>query len=319
MTTTTTGIPGVQYGGWPVLRKRIDNFLLIGIPFVGSVAAIVHIARHGVTLVDLASFLLFFVAVGIGVSLGLHRLFSHKSFEPHPVVAYILGALGTMAFQGSIFRWVADHRRHHAHTDTEGDVHSPHADPWGAHIDGWRGFLHAHIGWMFDGTATDPDFYGKGLMKDPVIAFFTRYHVPFLALSFALPYGFGYLFGGHEAGWSSLLIGGCLRTTLLHNVIWSVNSFGHTMGERNFERGNKSTNSLILALLTLGDGWHNNHHEFPRSYRQGLYKGEIDINARIIEGLEKVGLARNLIDNSGVPHAFPKAVRSRSGFPNQQP
>ena len=298
--TSKSTIPGVHVGGPHVLWKRIENSFLIGVPLIGSGFAVHHAFAYGVTAIDVTSFLLFFFLVGLGVSLGLHRLFSHSSFEPRAPIAYFLGAMGTMAFQGSIRRWVADHRRHHAHADQEGDVHSPRADPWGQDIAGWRGFVHAHIGWMFDNTATDMSVYGKGLMEDPVISFFTRTHALWLAASLALPYGFGYLLGGPETAYSSLLFGGFLRTTVLHNVVWSVASFGHSVGDRNFEQDNSSTNIYILALLTLGDGWHNNHHRFPRSYRHGLYAGEIDFNARFVEFLHRRGWAQNLIDSSEI-------------------
>lgn len=303
-------------GGPHVLWKRIENAFLIGVPLIGSGFAIRHAFVHGVSVIDVLSFLLFFFLVGLGVSLGLHRLFSHSSFEPRSPITYFLGAMGTMAFQGSILRWVADHRRHHAHADEEGDVHSPRADPWGQDIAGWRGFLHAHIGWMFDNTATDTAIYGKGLMNDPVVSFFTRTHPVWLIVSMAMPYGFGYALGGPEAAYSSLLFGGFLRTTVLHNVVWSVASFGHSMGERNFEQENSSTNIYILALLTLGDGWHNNHHRFPRSYRHGLYSGETDFNARLVEFLQRRGWAKNLVDSSGIEptqsrHAAEAATHSR--------
>lgn len=293
--TIIDAIPGVHYGGAPVARKRAENAVLIGVPLAGSVAAVVHVAQHGLTWIDAASFLIFYALVGIGVGLGLHRYFSHRSFETSPAFACLLGILGTMAFQGSVERWVADHRRHHAHTDEIGDVHSPVVDPWGMETPGWRGFWHAHVGWMFDRTATDPAFYGKGLEQDPVVRFLTRTHAVWLMLSLAIPYGFGFAFGGPEAAWSSLLIGGCLRTTTLHNVVWAVNSIGHRYGSIDYDDGNSSRNNLLLALLTFGDGWHNNHHRFPRSYRHGLKTREIDVNGRIIDWLERHGLVWNVI------------------------
>jgi stearoyl-CoA desaturase (Delta-9 desaturase) len=291
---------GFSIGGVSSFKKKIENGFLIGVPLIGSIIAVIHIYRYGLTLIDIISFLFHFLLVGLGVSLGLHRLFSHASFKPHPVIGYSLGALGSMAFQGSILRWVADHRRHHAHTDETGDVHSPTVDPWGSHLSGLRGFFHSHIGWMFDSTVTDLTVYGKRLLDDPVIQFFTRTHWLWPFISLLLPYLFGYALGGTDAAWSSMLIGGCLRTTVLHHVVWSVNSIGHTFGNVHFELDNTSKNNFVLAILTLGDGWHNNHHRFPRSYRQGLYKGQVDFNARLIELMARFGLASNLIDNSGV-------------------
>lgn len=285
----------------PFYKKRIENSFLIGIPLIGSIIAVLHVINNGITAVDFISFILFFFLIGLGVSLGMHRLFSHSSFLPHPVIGYLLGALASMAFQGSIARWVADHRRHHAHTDIENDVHSPVVDPWGQHSKGIRGFFHAHIGWMFDNTATDMSVYGRGLMYDPIIRFFTVTHWVWPLISIFLPFLFGYVIGGIDAAYSSMLIGGFLRTTVLHNVVWSVNSIGHTFGKTNFQQNNTSKNNFVLAFLTLGDGWHNNHHRFPRSYRQGLRKGEIDFNARLIELMARLGLACDLVDNSEQP------------------
>lgn len=286
---------GVIVGGKEVLVKRVENSFLIGIPFLGSVAAIWHISTNGMTWIDVSSFFIFYVFVGLGVALGLHRYFSHRSFEAHPFVVFLLAAGGTMAFQGSIARWVADHRRHHAHTDEAGDVHSPYVDPWGLDHRGIRGFLYAHIGWMFDNTATNFEIYGRGLNDNKAVAFFTRTHFFWLFLSIALPFLYGLVLGGLEAAITSMLIGGFLRTTLLHNVVWAVNSVGHTFGSRNFFGHDRSTNNLPLAILTFGDGWHNNHHKYPRSYRHGLKSNEIDINGMIIDFLERLGLAWDVV------------------------
>lgn len=296
----TTNAPGVHVGGIPVLIKRLENTLLIGIPLLGSVLAIFHIANYGVSFTQAATLIISLIVIGLGITVGLHRLFTHKAFKAHTAIKILLAAIGTMAFQGSIRRWVADHRRHHAHTDESGDLHSPHIDPWGENIEGARGFFHAHIGWMFDNTTTDMEFYGKGLMEDKIIRFFSKTHAFWLFLSLGIPYLIGYIVGGHNEAWGCLLIGGCLRTAILHQTTWSVNSFGHVAGNQHYNSSNESRNSMLLALLTMGEGWHNNHHQYPRSYKQGLYKGEYDPSARVIEWLESKGLARDIIDNSGV-------------------
>jgi stearoyl-CoA desaturase (delta-9 desaturase) len=159
--------------------------------------------------------------------------------------------------------------------------------------------------------------YGKNLDKDPVISFFSRTHYFWVFLSFALPYGFGYLLGGADAAWSSLLFGGFLRVTTTHHASFSVNTLGHKFGARDFELGDRSTNQKWLAVLTAGEGWHNNHHRFPRCYRSGLYAGQYDLTAWIIERLAGFGLARNLINNSGIdtsmqPGEAPKKPASRN-------
>ncbi len=286
---------GIIWRGAPVLKKRVENALLIGIPASGSVLAIAWVAQHGLSWVDGAAFLIFYALTGFGVALGMHRYFTHRSFETTLPLRFILGALATMCFQGTILRWVADHRRHHAHADQDGDVHSPHIDPWGRERDGLGGLWYAHVGWMFDGTATDLDVFGRDLQDDRLVMFFVRTHWLWLATSLGLPFGFGYLLGGAEAAWSALLIGGCLRTTVLHNVVWSVNSIGHSHGDEDFRQSNHARNNLILALLTFGDGWHNNHHRFPRSAFHGLKRGEIDINGWIISSLERLGLVWDVV------------------------
>lgn len=295
MSVGRTAAPGIIHDAGAVFKKRVENAVLIGVPFIGSLIAIQHIYQNGISLIDAASFLLFYVSVGIGVGLGLHRYFSHRSFQTGPVLAVLLAALGSMAFQGSVFRWVIDHRRHHAHTDKTGDTHSPVCDPWGKQHAGIRGLLYAHIGWMFDGTVTDPDVYGRGLLRDPIVYWFTRSHWMWPAMSLLLPYCFGYALGGPDAAWSSMLIGGFLRTTILHNVVWAVNSIGHFWGSTDYQLNNSSKNNYVLALLTFGDGWHNNHHRYPRSYRHGLHNGQADTNAAILEQLERHGVVWSIV------------------------
>ena len=286
---------GVLVGGWPARRKQLENCFLIGLPLGGSVLAVGHIASDGLGWIDATAFLLFYLLVGLGVALGLHRYFSHASFKTGPVFASVLAAFGTMAFQGSVERWVLDHRRHHAYADQPGDVHSPYFGPTGEPLSGLRGMLHSHIGWMFDATATDATVFGKGLRNDPVIRVFSRTHLLWLIASLALPYGYGWALGGAQAGWHAMLVGGCLRTTVLHNVVWAVNSVGHRFGSADFVLANSSRNNLVLGLLTFGDGWHNSHHRFPRSHRHGVLPGQLDLNAVIITALQRLGLVWDVV------------------------
>lgn len=200
-----------------------------------------------------------------------------------------------MCFQGSPFRWVLDHRRHHALADRPGDVHSPHVSVDGKPLGRVGGLWHAHVGWMFDRWTTDEAIYGKGLRDDRVLMAFTRTHFLWLGLSLGLPWTMGLALGGPEAAWSAMLLGGCLRATLLHHIVWSVNSIGHCVGKRHHEVPDRSTDNFWVALLTFGDGWHNGHHSAPRSYRHGLAEGQIDINSWIIERLERVGWAGDVV------------------------
>jgi stearoyl-CoA desaturase (Delta-9 desaturase) len=286
---------GIRNGGWPFVRKLFENTILIGVPFIGSILAIRHAFIFGLTWIDISAFLVFYSLVGIGVGLGFHRQFTHQSFHVSEFARFMLGAFGSMAFQGSVLRWVVDHRRHHAHTDDGGDTHSPHRDPWGTEIHGLRGFLYSHIGWMFDSTTSDPIVYGKDLLSDPLVMALHRTHWIWPTASLLLPYCYGYVLGGHDAAYSAMLFGGFLRTTVLHNIVWAVNSIGHTLGSEDFVQPNRSKNSLALALLTFGDGWHNNHHRFPKSAHHGLAEHEIDVNGWLIDKMERLGLAWNVI------------------------
>lgn len=288
-------IIGLVEGGHAATVKRLENSLLIGIPLAGSILAIVHIAEQGLRWSDAVLFLFFYLWTGLGVALGFHRLFSHRSFRPHPLIAGLLCAGGTMCFQGNPLRLVLDHRRHHALADRAGDVHSPWVLPDGTKLGPIRGFWHAHIGWMFDRWTTDSAIFGKGLRQDDMVMFFTRTHWLWLVASMALPYGMGWLAGGAKAAWSAMLVGGCLRTSLLHQVVWSVNSFGHRWGQRNHITRDQSRDNGWLALLTFGDGWHNGHHAAERSHRHGHAPGQRDPNAAIIRWLEHNRLASGVI------------------------
>jgi stearoyl-CoA desaturase (delta-9 desaturase) len=287
---------GVSFGGPAALRKRIDNTLLIGIPLAGSIATPFWFANHPFGWIEVLTFAISYVVAGIGVGLGLHRYFTHKSFEPVRWLAWSLAAAGSMAFQGSVLRWVADHRRHHAHADVCGDPHSPAID---SHCkvasSGWRGLLHAHLGWMFDDSVTDYQVYGSDLLRDPVVMFFHRTFWFWPALALAVAWCLGYLLGGIEHAWGCLLFGGCLSTTVLHNVTWAVNSIGHAYGYERYPTGNNSKNNLIVALLSFGEGWHNNHHNFPRSAFHGLTASEIDVSGKLILLLEAHGLITKVV------------------------
>ena len=288
-------VRGVTRGGPEALRKRVENVLLIGVPLAGTLATPFWIANHGVTWIEIVAFVVTYAFVGVGVGVGLHRYFSHRSFVAPHWLAVVLAIAGSMAFQGSVLRWIADHRRHHAHTDVCGDVHSPHVDEACAHTASWRGFLHAHIGWMFDDVVTRYDVFAKDLLRDPLIMFFHRTQAVWPVLLLLMTWAFGYVLGGPERAWGCVLIAGCLRTTIFHNVVWAVNSVGHTHGYQTYALGNNSMNNTLLAWLTFGDGWHNNHHRFPRSAHHGLLKHEVDWNGRIIDYLERMGIVRDVI------------------------
>ena len=276
------------------LKKKIDNSLLIGVPLIGSVGCLFWFHSHRIHAVEVVTFILGYFIIGMGTGIGFHRYFSHKSFQTSPWVAYILGAAGSMSFQSSLLTWVADHRRHHAQTDHYGDAHSPIVDGHCHDTNSLRGLFHSHIGWMFDDTVTDQNIYGRDLARDPIIRFYARTHYIWPVLSLAIPWLIGYAFGGPIDAWGCVFAAS-LRTMLFQHSVWAVNSFGHTFGYQNYNLGNNSKNNVLLAALTFGDGYHNNHHRYPRSAFHGLRKRELDLNGIIITLLGKLGLARKII------------------------
>jgi stearoyl-CoA desaturase (delta-9 desaturase) len=204
-------------------------------------------------------------------------------------------ALGSLAVEGDPITWVADHRRHHAHSDQEGDPHSPHlheGTAWGA----IKGFWHAHIGWMLSRTErSDPQRWAPDLLKEPGIVRVSRLFPWFVVLTFALPALIGFALTGTAMGaFTALLWGGAVRVLTLHHVTWSTNSICHVFGTRPFDSGDKSTNNWPLAILSMGESWHNNHHAFPSSAVHGLRWWQVDLTAMVIRGMQAVRLVRNV-------------------------
>jgi stearoyl-CoA desaturase (delta-9 desaturase) len=266
------------------------------LPFLGFTAAIVLLWNDLVSANDLAIFAAMYLPTALGITIGYHRLFTHRAFEAKPWVRYTSAVLGSMAVQGSVIDWVADHRKHHAFTDTEGDPHSPHG-----HGSGLRGALvglwYAHMGWLTDtqGQATKRQFAPE-LLEDPVMRRINNAFLPLVGLSLLIPFALGLALSGTLAGGlTGLLWGGFVRIFLVHHVTWSINSVCHFFGRRRFEVDDHSTNVFWLAIPSLGESWHHNHHAFPRAAQQGLRWWEIDISAAIITLLERLGLAWNVV------------------------
>jgi stearoyl-CoA desaturase (delta-9 desaturase) len=286
---------GIILGGEPAARKRMENLIEVGVPLAGTLALPFWLYEHSLTRVEVSAFIVSHIVIGLGITLGLHRYFTHRSFSAGPVFRAVLAAVGSMAFQGSILRWVADHRRHHAHPDSCGDLHSPLLDAHCSTVSTLRGFFHAHIGWLFDDVTTDYSIYARDLLDDKLIMFFHRTYWVWLALSLLVPYGYGYWLGGLDTAFGSLLFGGCLRTVLIQHFTWSVNSVCHSFGTEAFKQDNHSKNNLLVALLTFGEGWHNNHHRFPRSAFHGLEPSQPDMTGWVIAALEKLGIVSDVL------------------------
>jgi stearoyl-CoA desaturase (delta-9 desaturase) len=246
---------------------------------------------------DLLILAVCYVVVGSGVTVGFHRLLTHRSFKCHRLTRAAFAALGSAAAEGPVIDWVATHRKHHDFSDERGDPHSPHVD----HGGGWRGaltgFVHAHIGWVFsDMEVADEQRYARDLVNDPWIRFVDRTFVLWVALGLAAAFGLGVaLTGTVSGGLKGLLWGGAARIFFVHHATFSINSVCHFFGRRDFDTGDESRNVPWLAIPTWGEAWHNNHHAFPTSYRHGLGRRQIDPSAAMIRGLEMIGLAWDVV------------------------
>ena len=242
---------------------------------------------------DIAVFLIMYLLTGLGVTVGFHRLFTHRAFKCHPAVRATLGILGSAAIEGPIIPWVADHRKHHAFSDRSGDPHSPHLhleDTWRGAL---RGLAHAHVGWLFVHTdRARRERYAADLIADPVVQWVNRWFIAWALGGIAVSFGLGWLFGGTvRDGLTGMLWGGAVRMLVLHHVTYSINSLCHFFGRQAFETEDESRNLAWLAPLSLGEAWHNNHHAFPTSAAHGLRRGQFDLSAFVITALESTGLA----------------------------
>jgi len=236
-------------------------------------------------------------AMGLGNTVGYHRLLTHRSFRTHKPTEYLFATLGSMAVQGPVIAWVSDHRKHHAHTDVEGDPHSPHVGHGEGVAGVIRGLWHAHTGWLLSSHGRARwSKYAPDLCEDAGMRLINRWFVGWVVLGLAIPAAIGYLITGTVAGAATgLLWGGLVRLFFVHHVTWSVNSICHFMGTRRFEVEDHSTNVFWLALPSLGESWHHNHHTFPRSAVHGLRRWELDPSAVLIGAMERLGLAWNVV------------------------
>jgi stearoyl-CoA desaturase (Delta-9 desaturase) len=280
------------------LERNINLIAVFG-PFV-ALAAIAPLAWHTDLLnwSDIAVFALMYVVSGFGITVGYHRLLTHRAFQTHRWVEYAFAVVGGLAVQGRVIDWVADHRKHHAHTDEDGDPHSPHAGQ-GAGVRGaLRGLYHAHVGWLFSeqGRAR-PDKYARDLFEDPGMRLIHRSFLWIVLATFAIPFALGFaLTQSLHGALTALLWGGLVRVSMLHHITWSINSVCHFFGRRRFATDDHSTNVFWLALPSLGESWHHNHHAFPRSAFHGLRPWEVDVSALVVRGLRRLGLAWNVVE-----------------------
>jgi stearoyl-CoA desaturase (delta-9 desaturase) len=275
-------------------QRRITVLMTVA-PLGAFIWAVVALWGHGISARDFWIMLGFYMFTGFGVSVGLHRYFTHKAFKAVRPVRWMLAVAGSMAVEGPLTNWVAAHRRHHAYADEQGDPHSPHL----IEETGWRGALrglwHAHTGWLFDPEKTDHDQWAPDLVKDPMIARVNRQFALWVIVSFVLPGVIGGILGGSfRAVWTAYIWGTLVRVFMLHHVTWSINSICHFYGRRPFEADDESRNVWPLSIITFGEAWHNNHHAFPSSAFLGLRWWEIDPGGYVIRLLRITGLAREV-------------------------
>jgi stearoyl-CoA desaturase (Delta-9 desaturase) len=270
-------------------KEQVALALFIGIPFL-AIAAAVPMAWGGwLGWTDVAIAVVMYAITGHGITVGFHRFFTHKSFKPNRPLKIALAIAGSMAIQGPVIRWVADHRKHHKFSDRDGDPHSPWR--YGQTIPALtKGFLHAHMMWLFDPEQTPQRKYAPDLLKDRDIVRVSRAFPLLVAISLLLPALLGGLLTMSWAGaltaffWASLV-----RVGLLHHVTWSINSICHTVGEQPFKSRDKSGNVWWLAIPSMGESWHNLHHADPTCARHGVLPGQVDTSARTIWAFEKLG------------------------------
>lgn len=250
--------------------------LLVWGPLLATVYAIISLWGRMITGTDLALLVVGYILCAFGITIGYHRMLTHKGFDaPDWLRAFFL-ICGSMSFQGPALNWAATHIQHHANSDEDMDPHSP-----------VKSFFHGHVGWILDDFRPDVPRYAGPLLKDKLVVFISNTFFLWAGLSLLIPYLIG--------GWYGLLWGGAVRMFLNHHVTWAVNSVCHTYGSREFVTTDASTNNFLVGLLAMGEGWHNNHHAFPRSANHGMHWWQIDPSAYLIAGLEKIGLIKNVV------------------------
>ncbi|MEX1158392.1 MAG: acyl-CoA desaturase [Thermomicrobiales bacterium] len=257
-----------------ILKHSILIVFVIG-PLLAATYAMYLLWQDWIGWRELALFFTLYILTGLGITVGFHRLLTHRSFEAVPVINVIFLILGSMAVQGRAIDWAANHLKHHAHSDEEGDPHSP-----------LEGFFHAHIGWLFVAPPAERERYCKRHMADPVISFVDRTFLIWVGLGLLIPFLLG--------GWMGLLWGGFVRIAVVNHVTWAVNSVCHTFGDRPFDIKDESRNNWLVGLLAFGEGWHHNHHAFPAMAYHGMSWRQFDLSAVVIRTLFKLKLVSNV-------------------------
>ena len=273
---------------WP---QRLLTLIILLAPLAALGIVITQTIDGGFAWRNVILAVIFYVVIAHGVTIGFHRYLTHSGFTANRPLKIALAVLGSMSLQGSVIGWVADHRRHHRFSDRERDPHSP-VRPGTEPFARLRGMTHAHVGWFFEHARTDREKYASDLLSDRDLVIVDKMFVPISVATFVLPFGLGYAIGGtFAAGVAAFLWAGVLRVGLFHHMSWSINSLCHTFGRRSFRSNDESRNVPTLALLSMGEAWHNAHHAFPTLARHGVDRHQLDSSAMIIRLLERLGWA----------------------------
>jgi stearoyl-CoA desaturase (Delta-9 desaturase) len=275
---TATSAPKTP-GFW---AKAVLLFIVIA-PLAALVYIVYDLWNTSVDAVDLSLLLGLYALTTLGIGIGFHRMLTHKGFDAPAPVRFVLLALGSMAVEGPAIEWSATHLKHHAKSDKEGDPHSP-----------LEGFWHAHFGWLFRTPQIIEDLYGRQFKDDKVARFIDRTFFFWVFLGLAIPFGVGFWANGWIGAFTGIVWGGFVRVGVVHHVTWSVNSICHTFGRQPFDTPDRSKNEWIVGLLAFGEGWHNNHHAFPRSAVHGLRWYQFDLSAYLIWIMARLRLVRNV-------------------------
>jgi len=302
-----------------VTAGRLVTALLVGGPIIGLGLGLL-VWRRTLGLGDLVLGLVLYAFTGFGISVGFHRLLTHRSFKANRALKMLCAVAGSMALEGSVISWVAIHRRHHMYSDQPGDPHTPYrygSERWGT----VKGFLWAQVGWLFAADPTDTTRFAPDLHRDPDLETIDRLF-PVLAISSLLiPFFVGWIVSGTLLGaWFALLWAGFIRMALLHHVTWSINSVCHLWGRRPFVTSDRSTNVAALALVSFGESWHNFHHAAPASARHGVLPHQVDVSARLISLFERAGWATKVRwPNPAQIVALLQPGPKEAGLPSEHP
>jgi stearoyl-CoA desaturase (delta-9 desaturase) len=280
--------------------KRLDqiaNAAATVLPVLGLGGVAWQVWGSALHWQDLVVFAVTMTLAGFGITVGFHRLFTHRSFKTSPFMRALFAILGSAAVEGPVIEWVAYHRRHHAFADQDGDPHSPHVGHGSGIRGALRGLFYAHVGWVvFSDEPANEERYAPDLLKDRTIKLIDRTFILWVVVGLAFAFGLGVALTGTVAGGlTGLLWGGAVRILVVHHITFSINSLCHFFGSKDYETDDESRNLRWLAPFSFGEAWHNNHHAFPTSAAHGLTRWQFDPSKIVIYGLEKVGLVWDVV------------------------